>query len=100
MNLKPQFERARHEGLLALLTAAAQAHHLPTAYVLGVASRETNIRNILGDAGHGHGVMQIDDRFHGEILAAHPDWRTHPGPLINYGVGLLAGNGTWAGSGG
>lgn len=29
-----------------------------------VGSRETNLRNVVGDGGHGHGVFQLDDRFH------------------------------------
>ena len=32
--------------------------------MLAIASRETNMRNINGDGGHGRGVFQIDDRYH------------------------------------
>ncbi len=38
-------------------------------------SRETNGRNIVGDGGHGRGLMQIDDRTWGSWL------RTHKGGL-------------------
>ncbi len=34
---------------------------------MAIASRETNMRNIVGDGGHGYGIMQIDDR-------SYPDW--------------------------
>ena len=34
---------------------------------MAIASRETNMRNIIGDGGHGYGIMQIDDR-------SFPEW--------------------------
>ena len=34
---------------------------------VAIASRETNMRNIIGDGGHGYGIMQIDDR-------SFPEW--------------------------
>jgi hypothetical protein len=39
--------------------------------LLALGSRETNLRNIVGDQGHGRGWLQIDDRFHGPWLDAH-----------------------------
>jgi hypothetical protein len=42
-----------------------------TALILAMASRETNIANIVGDGGHGRGWLQIDDRFHATWLKAH-----------------------------
>jgi hypothetical protein len=41
------------------------------ALLLALGSRETNLRNIAGDMGHGRGWVQIDDRFHGPWLDAH-----------------------------
>jgi hypothetical protein len=41
------------------------------ALVLALASRESNMRNITGDGGHGRGWLQIDDRFHHDFLATH-----------------------------
>jgi hypothetical protein len=35
--------------------------------LMAIASRETNMRNIIGDGGHGYGIMQIDDR-------SFPEW--------------------------
>lgn len=29
---------------------------------MAIASRETNMHNVVGDGGHGYGIMQIDDR--------------------------------------
>lgn len=50
------------------IAAAAAAHGLDPALLAAVAAQETggpgssSGRNIVGDAGHGHGVFQIDDR--------------------------------------
>ena len=41
---------------------AAERYQLPPEILLAIASRETNMRNIIGDGGHGYGIMQIDDR--------------------------------------
>jgi hypothetical protein len=41
------------------------------ALVLALASRESNMRNIVGDGGHGRGWLQIDDRFHHDFLETH-----------------------------
>ena len=40
------------------------AHGLPKMLLFAVGSRETNLTNEVGDGGHGHGVWQLDDRFH------------------------------------
>lgn len=42
----------------------ANKYGLPYCLLHAVGSRETNLRNIIGDGGHGHGVFQLDDRFH------------------------------------
>jgi hypothetical protein len=39
--------------------------------VMATIDRETGGKNILGDGGHGHGLMQLDDRFNAAFLAAH-----------------------------
>jgi hypothetical protein len=41
------------------------------ALLLALGSRETDLRNIVGDAGHGRGWLQIDDRFHPSFLSTH-----------------------------
>jgi hypothetical protein len=41
------------------------------ALLLALGSRESNMRNIVGDSGHGRGWLQIDDRFHHDFLATH-----------------------------
>jgi len=41
------------------------------ALLLALGSRESFLRNIVGDAGHGRGWLQIDDRFHRPFLSTH-----------------------------
>lgn len=60
--LAKQLDRAKTNGWMPFFTEAAQAFNFPIALLLAIASRETNIRNIIGDGGHGRGIMQIDDR--------------------------------------
>lgn len=54
----------------------------------GIAFRESHfgllLINGLGDSGHGHGIMQIDDRSHGEWIRNH-NWRD-PATNIEYGA--------------
>lgn len=60
--LTTQLDRARNNGWLPFFTEAARRFNFPVALLVAVASRETNVRNIVGDGGHGRGIMQIDDR--------------------------------------
>jgi uncharacterized protein with LGFP repeats len=67
MNIRPadlqrQFERARKDW--PFIIEVERRHGLPPFLLFAVGSRETNLRNIRGDQGHGHGTFQLDDRFH------------------------------------
>ena len=88
--LKAQFDAAVHTGIEPLLKQSAAKYRLPLEFVLGIASRETGIRNIAGDGGHGRGVLQIDDRYH--TIAATTNFLAHPEVLIDYGCMMLADN--------
>ncbi|MGH9768761.1 MAG: tape measure protein [Blastocatellia bacterium] len=57
--LKKQYERANKEFADAF-DEASKKTGLPKELLMGVASRETNMRNIVGDRGRGAGVMQVD----------------------------------------
>lgn len=47
---------------------------LPRWLLLAVGSRETNLRHVVGDGGHGHGPWQLDDRVAGrEAMIARID---------------------------
>lgn len=92
--LKREIDRARANGLYAHLQIAASMSDLPLAFVLAIASRETDIVNRSGDGGHGRGVMQVDDRYH--HIARVTDFKAHPEILIRYGCRMLADNIVWA----
>lgn len=95
--IKRQLARLRSTGFEALLTAAAKRVDLPASYLYAIASRETNCRNILGDRRdgeyHGVGLMQIDIQ-HSIARRMRDDgtWKTHSGPLIDFGADLLRTN--------
>jgi soluble lytic murein transglycosylase-like protein len=66
-DLRRQFQRAKKNGWLQTFKKAAEKYDFPPEVLLAIASRETNMRNIIGDGGHGYGIMQIDDR-------SFPEW--------------------------
>lgn len=69
-----EFNVARNNGWIEFFAEAGQRFNWPTALLMAVASRETNMRNILGDGGHGHGIMQIDDRSFPQFTSSG-QWR-------------------------
>ncbi|MBD5607000.1 MAG: transglycosylase SLT domain-containing protein, partial [Candidatus Eremiobacteraeota bacterium] len=78
----------------AEITAAAQRHHLDPVLLGAMAAQETGGpgamqgRNIVGDHGHGHGVFQIDDRWH--AFASTPA-AMDPAQNAEYAAGMLRG---------
>lgn len=56
----------------ALGRAAAKGVHVDKALLAAMASRETNMRNITGDGGHGRGMWQADDRYQEAFLRSVP----------------------------
>jgi hypothetical protein len=77
------------------ITAAAARHNLNPRLLAAVAAQETggpgsdSGRNIVGDAGHGHGLFQIDDRWH--AFASTPA-AMDPGQNADYAAGILSRN--------
>jgi len=57
--------------IVAELTHQGANDGIGTALMLAIGSRETDLRNIVGDFGHGRGWVQIDDRFHTMWLSDH-----------------------------
>ena len=45
------------------IRAVETKYNILSGLLLAVGSRETNLRNVVGDGGHGHGVWQQDDRW-------------------------------------
>src|SRR5476651_1344203 len=76
------------------ISLAAQRHGLDPVLLAAVAAQETggpganSGANVVGDGGHGHGLFQIDDRYH--AFAATPA-AMDPGRNADYAAGLLAG---------
>lgn len=66
-DLEKQFKRLSNAGWMPFFTKAGADYLFDPLLLISIASRETNIRNIVGDGGHGYGIMQIDDR-------SFPDW--------------------------
>jgi hypothetical protein len=75
MNITERQLRGQYKGLSwgkrnALRKAAASSPHVDYALLCAIASRETNMRNIVGDGGHGRGMFQMDDRFQQAFLSS------------------------------
>lgn len=66
MSLQQEFEQAVKLGWDKHFVEAAKLYMLPVEHLWAIASRETNLNPLYlkkkGDNGHGHGLMQIDDR--------------------------------------
>jgi len=75
------------------IASAARAHGLDPALLAAVAAQETggpgsnSGANIVGDAGHGRGLFQIDDRYH---AFAATSAAMQPAENANYAAGMLA----------
>jgi hypothetical protein len=61
----------RRIDMVADLAHQGESDGVGPDLLLALASRETNMHNIVGDGGHGRGWLQIDDRFHLDFLATH-----------------------------
>ncbi len=94
--LAQQVALARSRGWLPPIARAEKRHKLPQGMLLAIASRETNMQDIVGDGGHGRGLFQIDDRFHGDWLRKHgaPGAGTTPRikDAADYAAAMLASN--------
>lgn len=77
------------------IVAAATRHNLDPRLLAAVAAQETggpggdSGRNVVGDGGHGHGVFQIDDRWH--AFARSPA-AMDPARNADYAAGILSSN--------
>ena len=77
------------------ITAAATRHHLDPRLLAAVAAQETggpgsdSGRNVVGDGGHGHGLFQIDDRWH---AFARTPAAMDPSQNADYAAGMLQSN--------
>lgn len=88
--IQREFAYAKAQGWLALFAQAASLYNFSTALLMGIASRETNMKNIEGDfqggSYHGYGLMQIDIGSYPEFCRSG-EWRDvgksiHMGALV------------------
>ncbi len=85
---------ARGVNFSAEIGAAAARYGLDPRLLAAVAAQETGGpgsnggRNIVGDGGHGRGIFQIDDRFHGFARTAQA---MNPAANANYAAGMISG---------
>ncbi|HEY9181481.1 MAG TPA: transglycosylase SLT domain-containing protein [Candidatus Baltobacteraceae bacterium] len=76
------------------IARAAAKYGLDPRLLAAVAAQETGGpganagRNILGDGGHGHGIFQIDDRFHAFAQSAQA---MNPQANADYAAGMISG---------
>ena len=69
--MRTELARARAAGWEACCLEAEARAELPRGLLLAIASRETDMNDVVGDGGHGRGLFQIDDRSHGSFLTKH-----------------------------
>jgi peptidoglycan hydrolase-like protein with peptidoglycan-binding domain len=88
--LQDEIQRARRDGIVDTCLAAERQAGLPRGLLVAVASRETHCQNVAGDGGHGRGVFQIDDRFHGDWLRQHDAGAPGAVPSVEDGAAYAA----------
>jgi hypothetical protein len=96
MSIDPVASRLSAEGVAYApqIAAAARRYGLDPNLLAAVAAQETGGpgsnagRNIVGDGGHGHGIFQIDDRWH---TFASTAGAMDPGRNADYAAGMLSG---------
>jgi hypothetical protein len=86
--------RARGVAYAEEIAGAAALNHLDPRLLAAVAAQETGGpgsnagRNVMGDGGHGHGLFQINDRFHAFARSADA---MNPQANANYAARMLSG---------
>jgi Transglycosylase SLT domain len=96
MNVDPIVSRLATAGVSFApeIAGAARRHGLDPQLLAAVAAQETGGpdtnagHNIVGDGGHGHGLFQIDDRWH--PFASTPA-ALDPAKNADYAAGMLSG---------
>jgi len=96
MNFDPTASRLAAGGVAFApeISAAARRHGLDPELLAAVAAQETGGpdtnagRNVVGDGGHGHGIFQIDDRWHSFAAGSSA---MDPAKNADYAAGMLSG---------
>src|SRR5581483_406684 len=95
MNVDPIASRLAANGVAFAqeIAGAARSHGLDPELLAAVAAQETGGpgtnagRNLVGDGGHGHGLFQIDDRWH---PFATTSAAMDPASNAQYAAGMLS----------
>jgi len=82
-----QFAYAKASGWIPAFIKAGKDYDFAPSLLMAIASRETNMHNIVGDGGHGFGLMQIDIRSFPEWVSSGA-WR-FPAQVIEKGAQVL-----------
>ena len=96
MSIDPTASRLAAQGVAYApeIAGAARQHGLDPDLLAAVAAQETGGpgsnagRNVVGDGGHGHGLFQIDDRWH---PFAATRGAMDPAQNADYAAGMLSG---------
>lgn len=72
--IKSEFLTAQSRGWLPSFESAGKEFDFNPTLLMAIASRETNMRNIIGDSGHGYGLMQIDKRSYPQFCSSG-EWK-------------------------
>lgn len=90
-DLQKQFDFIIKSGWIELFESSAAEFSFPPEILIAIASRETNInpkyQHAKGDGGHGHSIMQIDDRSFPDFCKSD-DWKD-PAKAIRMGAQVL-----------
>ena len=78
-----QFAYAKAQGWLPYFVKAAKDYEFEPSLLMAIGSRESNLKNIVGDGGHGFSLMQIDVR-------SFPDF-CHSGQWKNVALAIQKG---------
>ncbi len=96
MNIDPTASRLAAGGVAFApqISSAARRYGLDPELLAAVAAQETGGpdsnagRNVVGDGGHGHGIFQIDDRWHSFAATSEA---MDPAKNADYAAGMLSG---------
>lgn len=92
-DLRSQFEQVRRD--YPFIDEINDRAGFPKCLLHAVASRETNMTNEIGDGGHGHGMFQLDDRWHQIPDGFDNDVQAQANRAASMLAGLHAAYGNW-----
>lgn len=85
---RAQYDYCKELHWLSYFEDASKKYGFDVSLILAIGSRETNLRNILGDYGHGAGIMQVDIGTNRNFVVSGA-WR-NPQASIDTGCSILA----------